>query len=48
MKRKDALIRRTYVVVNSVLDELLVVEPFSQRDVDVEELLVERLKSKVV
>ena len=44
---KDALIRRTYVVVNFVPDELLVAESFFRREVVVEEeLLVERLKSK--
>jgi len=45
---KDALIRRTYVVVNSVRDELLAAESFFQREVVEEELLIEWLKSKVV
>ena len=46
---KDALIKRTYVVVDFVLDELLVAESFSQLGVVVEEeLLVQRLKSKEV
>ena len=46
---KDALIRRTYVGVDFVLDELLVAESFVQREVVAEEeVLVERLKSKEV
>ena len=46
---KDALIRRTYVVVDFVLDGQLVAESFFQREVVVEEeLLVETLKSKEV
>jgi hypothetical protein len=46
---KDALIRRTYVVVDFVLDELLVAESSFQREVVVEEEpLVERLKLKEV
>lgn len=36
------------VVVNSVRDELLAAESFSQREVVEEELLIEKLKSKVV
>lgn len=44
---KDALIRRTYVAVDFVPDELLVVESFFQREVVAEEeLLVEKLRSK--
>jgi hypothetical protein len=47
--KKNALIRRTYVAVNFVLDELLVAEPFFQREVVVEEEpLAETSKSEVV